>query len=557
MKSLISFVFCIVVSIQIYSQNSISNDIHPLSGTFGVTFEAGATYTFSDFKKDGANIHGRILLEYFFPSNRLGMIGLRGFGGAGYLTGSGGTTGSRPELEEFKTQFAILGAGAEYLFTYSKFIVPYLYGGVGLLYFDPKDNTGNKLIRNASNSYARTELAINGEIGIRFLVSKIVSLNIGANINNVQSDNLDDVPAGTDNDFFLAGFAGISFYFGGNKDSDHDGINDDQDACPETPIGVTVDEFGCPVDADKDGVPDFMDKCPDTPNNIAVDKYGCPIDTDMDGVPDYLDLCSNTPHKIIVDKKGCPVDTDNDGIPDYKDNCPGTPAGTEIDEFGCPVKKEIEKLPEETSFELSGSVNFEIAKSDLLPGAKNELDKIVAVMIEHPETRWLIKGHTDNTGSYSFNKKLSYERASSVANYLNYSGIKSNRLIVRGVGPDEPIADNSTESGRTINRRVTIELIGKNVQTTSRYSPSNYNTQIERNVGQMIFTDGKLFCFQVAAFRTRERAETETARLLDAGENAFVVESYLSELQTTWYRVRIGYFKTLSEAREYRKRFMR
>ncbi|NNG27652.1 MAG: SPOR domain-containing protein [Ignavibacteriaceae bacterium] len=73
----------------------------------------------------------------------------------------------------------------------------------------------------------------------------------------------------------------------------------------------------------------------------------------------------------------------------------------------------------------------------------------------------------------------------------------------------------------------------------------------------MIFTDGKLFCFQIAAFRSRERAEKEAARLLDTGENAFVVEAYLSELQIKWYRVRIGFFKTINEAREYRKRFMK
>ncbi len=66
----------------------------------------------------------------------------------------------------------------------------------------------------------------------------------------------------------------------------------------------------------------------------------------------------------------------------------------------------------------------------------------------------------------------------------------------------------------------------------------------------MIFTDGNLFCFQIAAFRTREKAEKEAARLLDAGENVFIVESYLPELQSTWYRVRIGFFKTINEARE-------
>lgn len=560
MKFLFSLVICVVVSIQSFPQNSSSDKYHPLSGTIGASLEGGLTYTFSDFNKNEINIYGRVLFEYIFPATQVGAIGLRGYSGGGFLTGSDGTTSSRPELEEFKTQFFILGGGAEYFFTFSQFFVPYVYGGAALLYFDPKDDNDNRLTRNASNAYSRTELVLNGELGMRFLVSKNISLNLGTVLNYVQSDNLDDVVAGTDNDFFLAGFGGITFYFGGAKDSDWDGVNDSEDACPETPFGVSVDEFGCAIDSDNDGVPDYLDRCHNTPANIEVDEFGCPVDSDLDGVPDYFDLCLSTPPNIPVDKDGCPLDTDKDGIPDYMDNCPGTPAGTEVNKWGCLVKKVTEELPEITSFVLSGSVNFEIAKSDLLPQAKTKLDKILAVMIEHPETRWLIEGHTDNTGSYSFNKKLSYQRASSVAIYLINNGIDSDRIEVTGVGPDKPVADNSTESGRAMNRRVTIELtekIKKETKITRKFTPSNYNTYIERNVGQMIFTDGNLFCFQIAAFRTREKAEEEAAQLLAGGENAFVIESYMSELKATWYRVRIGFFKTISEVREYRKRFMR
>ncbi len=389
---------------------------------------------------------------------------------------------------------------------------------------------------------------------MRFLVSENISLNLGANINTVQTDNLDDVVAGSDNDFFFTGFGGITYYFGGTKDSDGDGINDNEDACPNTPFGVAVDQFGCAVDSDKDGVPDYLDRCYNTPPNIEVDEYGCPADTDEDGVPDYLDMCMDTPLNIPVDVNGCSLDSDQDGVPDYMDNCADTPAGAKVDKWGCPV---AEKLPDVTTFVLSGSVYFEFAKSDLLPLAKTELEKIFTVMIEHPDTKWLIEGHTDNTGSYSFNKQLSYERASSVANYLINNGIESDRFVVIGVGPDDPAADNSTDYGRAMNRRVTINLIDKDTKITGSFAPANYNTFIERNVGQMIFTDGNVFCFQIAAFRNRWRAEKEAARLLDAGENVFVVEAYLSELQSTWYRVRIGFFSTINEAREYRKRFIK
>ncbi len=62
------------------------------------------------------------------------------------------------------------------------------------------------------------------------------------------------------------------------KDSDGDGVPDDQDRCPNTPAGVKVDSVGCPLDSDHDGVPDYLDKCPGTPPGIKVDADGCEIE---------------------------------------------------------------------------------------------------------------------------------------------------------------------------------------------------------------------------------------------------------------------------------------
>lgn len=79
---------------------------------------------------------------------------------------------------------------------------------------------------------------------------------------------------------------GLSFYFGGGPgepeippDTDADGVPDDRDQCPNTPIGTRVDTFGCPVpvDSDGDGVVDDRDQCPNTPVGTQVDANGCPI----------------------------------------------------------------------------------------------------------------------------------------------------------------------------------------------------------------------------------------------------------------------------------------
>src|SRR5258706_50777 len=58
-------------------------------------------------------------------------------------------------------------------------------------------------------------------------------------------------------------------------DLDHDGVFDRIDRCDNTPLGVVVDEWGCPIDSDHDGVFDGPDKCPDTPPGERVDRNGC------------------------------------------------------------------------------------------------------------------------------------------------------------------------------------------------------------------------------------------------------------------------------------------
>jgi len=528
-----------------------------LSGKIGFTLEGGSTYSLTDFREARFSYLGRLLFDYFFPSSQAGIWGLRGHAFAGYIEGSGGATSSRPELMRFKTTVVSLGGGGEYLLSFSNVVMPYVYAGAAYLYYDPRDNSGNRLERNEMKKYSRHEWMLLGELGFRFLVSKNVSLNLGANINYVNSDNIDDVVAGSDNDIFFSGFGGISVYFGGTSDKDGDGVNDDDDLCPETPKGIIVDQFGCPIDNDNDGIPDYLDKCINTPANIPVDNNGCPVDADGDGIPDYLDLCRETPEGVPVDKRGCPYDEDEDGVPDYMDNCPGTKLGIEVNRWGCPSEALNKELPEITAMVLSGDVNFDVGKSNLLPGAKAELDKLINAMKKNPETMWKIEGHTDITGSYSLNKRLSYERALSVADYLNSNGISRTRLELDGLGPDFPVADNSTESGRTLNRRVTITLIDGESTGTTVIPGSEYNVKNEFHAGNMIFTDGNLYCIQVSSFRIRSRAEKEVQRLREMGEKAFIIEANLPELNGTWFRVRIGYFNSLNEAKLKKEKILR
>lgn len=172
-----------------------------------------------------------------------------------------------------------------------------------------------------------------------------------------------------------------------------------------------------------------------------------PMDSDGDGVPDTLDQCPNTPRGVQVDGRGCPLDSDNDGVPDYLDQCPGTPAGLKVDANGCEIDEMV----------LTG-VNFETASSTLTAPSSEVLDKVVAVLLQRPQSTAEIHGYTDNRGSDAYNQKLSERRAAAVVAYLVEHGIPGAHLSSKGLGKSSPVATNDTAEGRAQNRRVTVEF---------------------------------------------------------------------------------------------------
>lgn len=107
------------------------------------------------------------------------------------------------------------------------------------------------------------------------------------------------------------------------------------------------------------------------------------------------------------------------------------------------------------------NIFFEFDKADLLPESFPELDKLVDLMKKFPGMTVEIAGHTDFMGSVDYNNRLSANRAKSVVNYLVQQGIEQNRLTWKGYGKSKPIADNTTEEGRQINRRVEFTVLTK------------------------------------------------------------------------------------------------
>ena len=226
-------------------------------------------------------------------------------------------------------------------------------------------------------------------------------------------------------------------------------------------MGALVDTVGCPSDEDIDGVFDGIDQCAATPQGTMVDQLGCPRDDDGDGVFNDLDECPNTPPNTEVNERGCvpDVDTDGDGVFDRLDRCPNTAPGTNVDPVGCPVLFVIDEATERATPLVLQGVNFASGSSNLTPDSYGVLDLVAASLLGNPEVRVEIGGHTDATGSRAVNQRISTARAESVRAYLAQQGVALDRMEARGYGPDQPIATNSTRTGRSQNRRVELRRI--------------------------------------------------------------------------------------------------
>ncbi|HQZ04106.1 MAG TPA: OmpA family protein [Thauera sp.] len=106
--------------------------------------------------------------------------------------------------------------------------------------------------------------------------------------------------------------------------------------------------------------------------------------------------------------------------------------------------------------DIPSDVSFDTGRYDIKANMRPVLDNLATGLNQHPVTTITIVGHTDSTGSDAVNNPLSINRASAVRDYLVARGVAAQRIAIDGRGSRQPIADNSTTSGRAMNRRVEI-----------------------------------------------------------------------------------------------------
>ncbi len=284
------------------------------------------------------------------------------------------------------------------------------------------------------------------------------------------------------------------------QDRDKDGIIDSEDKCPDTP-GLKA-YSGCPnPDLDGDGVCDpwvaemgltdafpckGVDACPTDRGELAYAGCSNP-DRDGDGICDQWvkkagldakfersckgsDVCEDV--HGLAEFQGCPnPDSDGDTVCDPwvaeknllavftgctgADKCPFEKGL--VEENGCPPPRKYIVVTD-TQIELKEQFFFATNKTKVLAKSEPLLEEIATVLKENPTIHILIEGHTDSSGKYKNNVKLSDGRAKSVMQELIKRGIAKERMEYKGYGPDRPIDTNDTPEGRANNRRVELHI---------------------------------------------------------------------------------------------------
>ena len=117
-----------------------------------------------------------------------------------------------------------------------------------------------------------------------------------------------------------------------------------------------------------------------------------------------------------------------------------------------------------------GDVLFDYNKSELKPGGQGDIGKLAAFLQENPDRKVIVEGYTDSTGSASYNQSLSERRANSVRAALVRQGVDPSRIVAQGYGKEYPVADNTSNSGRAMNRRVEVTISNDNQPVAPRSS---------------------------------------------------------------------------------------
>ena len=122
----------------------------------------------------------------------------------------------------------------------------------------------------------------------------------------------------------------------------------------------------------------------------------------------------------------------------------------------------VERIGEGIKITFDSGILFGFDSSKLTPNSRENVSDLAKTLNKYDDTDILIQGHTDSKGTEDYNQELSEERATSVTNLLTDLNVSGKRITTVGYGETMPVADNSTEEGRRLNRRVEVAIYANN-----------------------------------------------------------------------------------------------
>ncbi|MDT3403862.1 OmpA family protein [Mucilaginibacter terrae] len=295
----------------------------------------------------------------------------------------------------------------------------FVNAGAGMVWYNPEFTyaNGTQPTTLAQGAYVNADgskhyvksLVIPVGAGVKFRLSDAWALNLGYTANFTDDDNMDALKrAYPTKDKYSYGYGGLEWTLGSSSKPNLDWVN---------PVAMMYDEL-----------------------------YDAALRQEVEALKGRVTNVENAVNDL---KK----DSDGDGVSDQFDKCPNTPAGTVVDGAGCPIK-----FPEADTVAAAATpysnIQFDFDSSVLRTSSYAALDAGSADLRANPSKTIELNGYASSEGTAAHNLRLSKDRANSVKTYLVNSGVEAKRIKVKGLGETNPIADNSTEEGRVMNRRV-------------------------------------------------------------------------------------------------------